>query len=541
MKNTVYIIGHKNPDSDAICSAVSYAYFKREHDGMDAVPCRLGPVNSETRFILDYFGVEEPLLLENIYTQIKDIKYDKPLTVSEAWPMLAAWQLMQQSGSGTVCVSDSTGRFIGLATLGDLAKVYLSEMNNIGEYSIPIKNAASVLSGEIINYGGGRLGGNILVAAMSLDETVKRIKAGDTIIVGDRPYIQKAAVEYGAGTIIVTGGTMPDRDITDLAANRGTGIILTSCDTFEAVKCISQSIPLSYIMRNSDIVTFKENEYIHEVTNTMSHYKYRSFPVLNENGAVIGLISRRHVLDYESKNVILVDHNEFSQTVDGINEANILEIIDHHRLGGAITDKPILFRNQPVGCTSTIIYGIYKDAGITPPPAMAGIMCAAILSDTLIFKSPTCTPKDTEAARGLAAAADIDIDRFAAKMFEEGTSLSGKSLEEIFYTDFKEFRTEGLRIGVGQLNVMADLGGIKKELLAYMQDIQKKSGYDLLLLMLTNIVDEGSEMLWASEHKDVLETAFSVNIDGGSFYLPGVVSRKNQVIPPIMRAVRKLS
>lgn len=540
MENTVYIIGHKNPDTDSICSAISYAYFKRQYEGVNAIPCRLGPINPETRFVLNYFGVEEPLYIENVYTQIRDIKYDKPLCVNEAWPMLAAWQLMQESGTRTVCVVDDGGRFIGLATLGDLAKVYLSQMNNIGEYNIPIKNAASVLSGEIINYGTGTLGGNIMVAAMSLDEVAKRIKPGDTIIVGDRPYIQKAAIEYGSGALIVTGGIRPDKDIIELARQRGTGLILASCDTFETVKYISQSIPISYIMKDKDIVSFNEDDYIHEVTNTMSRYKYRNFPVLDGNGSVAGMISRRHVLDYKAKSVILVDHNEFSQTVDGINEADILEIIDHHRLGGVVTDKPILFKNQPVGCTSTIIYGIYEDVGAMPPPEIASIMCAAILSDTLIFRSPTCTPRDIDAARSLASIAGIDIEGFAHMMFKESTSLSGKSPEEILYNDFKEFHADGFTIGVGQINVMADPGDIKKDMLSYMQNLKEKSGYDILLLMLTNIIDEGSEIIWATDYKDILERAFPIDIGKGSFYLPGVVSRKNQVIPPIIRAVRSL-
>ncbi|MDI6601504.1 MAG: putative manganese-dependent inorganic diphosphatase [Thermoanaerobacteraceae bacterium] len=540
MDSRIYIIGHKNPDTDSICSAIAYAYFKRQHSGMDAVPCRLGPVNAETRFVLNYFGLEEPEYIENVYTQIRDINYDRPLSVNGAWPMLAAWQLMQESGIRTVCVVDDSGKFLGLATLGDLAKVYLSQMNSLEKFSIPVNNAASVLSGEIITPGKGQLGGSLMVAAMSLDEVVKRICPGDTIIVGDRPYIQKAAIEYGAGALIITGGIRPDDDIIELSRKHGVSLILVPCGTFDTVKYISQSIPISYIMKDRDIVSFTEDDYIHEVTNTMSRYKYRNFPVIDESGAVIGLISRRHVLDYEAKKVILVDHNEFSQTVDGINEANILEIIDHHRLGGVATDKPILFKNQPVGCTSTIIYEIYEDAGVMPPSEIAGIMCAAIISDTLIFKSPTCTPKDIEAAHSLASIAGIDIKSFAGMMFKEGTSLDGKSPEDIFFTDFKEFHVDDFTIGVGQINVLADPGNIKRDILSYMKGLKEKGGYDVLLLMLTNIIDEGSEVLWVSDYRDILERAFSIDIDSDSFYLPGVVSRKNQVIPPIIRAVKSL-
>lgn len=539
-KNPVYVIGHKNPDTDSICSAIAYSYFKREYDGINAIPCKLGPINRETEFVLNYFNIEEPIYIENVYTQIKDIDYEKPLCANIAWPMLAAWQLIQDSGIRTICVVDDSDKFIGLATLGDLAKVYLSQMNNIEKYSIPLKNAVSVLSGEVINKGSNTLGGNIIVATMSLEEVVKRIKSGDTIIVGDRPHIQKAAIKNNVGTLIIVGGAKPDNETLNLAKEHQVNLISTPYDAFDAVKCISQSIPLSYIMKSSDIVSFGEEEYIHEITNTMSKYKYRNFPILDKYGTVLGLISRRHILEYEAKNVILVDHNEFSQTVEGINEAAILEIIDHHRLGGIITDKPILFKNQPVGCTSTIIYETYQNAKITPPPEIAGIMCAAILSDTLVFKSPTCTPRDKKAALNLAAIAEIDIEDFAGRMFKEGTELLDKSPEKIFFTDFKEFHVDEFKIGVGQINVMSDIGELKNEILSFMKDLKEKGGYDILLLMLTNIIKEGSEILWVSDYKNVIEKAFSIDINENIFYLPGIMSRKNQVIPPIVKAVKLL-
>jgi len=539
--NSVYVIGHKNPDTDSICSAIAYAYLKKTYDGLNAIPARLGALSRETSFVLRYFNVEEPVYIENVYTQIMDIKYDKPLCANLTWPMLDAWQTMQESSIRTVCVVDDKGTFMGLVTLGDLAKVYLSQMNNIGRYQIPIGNAASALNGEIINAGTKMLNGEIIVATMSLDEVIKRIKEADTIIVGDRPAVQRAAIENMAGTLIIVGGKIPDEKIIELAKKNNVNLIVTPYDAFDAVKYVSQSIPLSYIMKSADIISFEEDDYIHEVTDALSRHRYRNFPVLDKTGRVIGLLSRRHVLEYEAKKVILVDHNEFSQTVEGINEANILEIIDHHRLGGIMTDRPIFFKNQPVGCTATIVYGIYKDRGIMPPPQTAGIMCAAILSDTLAFKSPTCTPSDIEAAEHLAKIADINIENFAAMMFKEGTELKGKTPEEIFFTDFKEFNVDDFKIGISQINVMSDIGEIKYALLEYMRDLKDKGGYDILMLMLTNIIKEGSEIIWVSDYKNVLEKAFAVKIsDNSNFYLPGVVSRKTQVIPPIAKALKAL-
>jgi manganese-dependent inorganic pyrophosphatase len=534
---TVYVCGHKNPDTDSICSAIAYAHLKRITEGINAIPVRLGPINRETKFVLDYFGIEEPILIENVYTQVQDIKFDKPLIFKENTSMFEAWNAMMEKNIRTLAVVDDENKLIGIATVGDLAKAYLSSAHELSKYKIPIENLLATLKGEVLLRYLDHIEGNILVAAMSKENVLKRIKEGDTLIVGDREDIQEAAIQKGIKALIITGNNQVSEKILDLAKKNKVTIIKVSPDTFDTVKLLNQSIPLSYVIKKEDIVSFRLTDYIDDVKEVMLKYRYRNFPVLDEEGRVVGLLGRRHILDYERKNVILVDHNEFSQAVEGIEQARILEIIDHHRLGTIETDQPILFRNHPVGSTATIINRLYEEKGLIPEPKIAGIMCAAILSDTLVFKSPTCTPEDVRAARKLAEIAEIDINEFGNQMFKAGTSLEGKTVEEIFYTDFKEFTVNKYKIGIGQVNTLADPGELKKDLISFMEKVRSDKGYDILLLMLTDIINEGSEILFVGDNKELLERAFDVKIQNNSFYLPYVISRKKQVLPPLVKAI----
>ncbi|MDK2794370.1 MAG: manganese-dependent inorganic pyrophosphatase [Caldanaerobacter sp.] len=534
---TVYVCGHKNPDTDSICSAIAYAHLKRITEGINAIPVRLGPINRETKFVLDYFGIEEPIFIENVYTQVQDIKFDKPLIFKENTSMFEAWNAMMEKNIRTLAVVDDENKLIGIATVGDLAKAYLSSAHELSKYRIPIENLLATLKGEILLRYLDYIEGNILVAAMSKENVLKRIKEGDTLIVGDREDIQEAAIQKGVKALIITGNNQVSEKILDLAKKHEVTIIKVSPDTFDTVKLLNQSIPLSYVIKKEDIVSFRLTDYIDDVKEVMLKYRYRNFPVLDEEERVVGLLGRRHILDYERKNVILVDHNEFSQAVEGIEQARILEIIDHHRLGTIETDQPILFRNHPVGSTATIINRLYEEKGLIPDPKIAGIMCAAILSDTLVFKSPTCTPEDVRAAKKLAEIAEIDINEFGNQMFKAGTSLEGKTVEEIFYTDFKEFTVNKYKIGIGQVNTLADPGELKKDLISFMEKVRSDKGYDILLLMLTDIINEGSEILFVGDNKELLERAFDVKIQNNSFYLPYVISRKKQVLPPLVKAI----
>ncbi|MEG6567570.1 putative manganese-dependent inorganic diphosphatase [Thermoanaerobacterium saccharolyticum] len=533
----VFVSGHKNPDTDSICSAIAYANLKRIADKIDAVPVRLGPINRETQFVLDYFNVNEPLLIDNVYTQVGDIAYDKPLTISEKAPMYEAWNILLSNNSKTIVVVDDENKLKGIATMGDLAKAYLTSSHELSNYTIPVENIIKTLNGKLILKNEEFVRGDIIVAAMQTKTVVSRIEPGMTLIVGNRENIQLESIKKGAKTIIITGGEDPSNTVIEEAKKFDSTLIVVPCDTFDTIKLINQCLPVSLIMIKDDIVTFKDSDYIDDVRQTMLKYRYRNFPVVDDEGKVLGLLARRHILDYERKKIILVDHNELSQAVDGIEDATILEIIDHHRVGGIETNQPILFRNQPVGCSSTIINKIYEERGITPDKRIAGLMCAAILSDTLVFKSPTCTPEDIRAAKKLAEIADIDIESFGKEMFEAGTSLKGKTVEEIFYTDFKEFLIGNLKVGIGQVNTLSSIGNLKDDLLKFMEEERKNKSFDMLLLMLTDIINEGSLFLFAGNHKELLERAFSINIDDNHFYLPYVISRKKQVVPPIAKAI----
>lgn len=534
---TVYVSGHKNPDTDSICSAIAYAYLKRISEGINAIPVRLGPINRETKFVLDYFGVEKPTFIENVYTQVQDIKFDKSLVFKENTSMFEAWNAMMEKNIRTIAVVDEENKLIGIATVGDLAKAYLSSSHELSKYKIPIDNILATLKGEEILRYVDYLEGDILVAAMSKENVLKRIKKGDILIVGDRDDIQQAAIQQGIKALIITGNNGISEKIFELAKQYKVTIIKVVPDTFDTVKLLNQSIPLSYVIKKEDLVTFRVSDYIDDVKEVMLKYRYRNFPVVDEEGKVVGLLARRHILDYERKNVIMVDHNEFSQAVEGIEQARILEIIDHHRIGTIETEQPILFRNHPVGSTATIINRIFEEKGLIPESKIAGIMCAAILSDTLVFKSPTCTPEDVRAAKKLAEIANIDINEFGTEMFKAGTSLEGKTVEEIFYTDFKEFTINNYKIGIGQVNTLTDAGKLKQDLINFMEKVKKDKGYDILLLMLTDIINEGSEILFVGNNKELLERAFNVQIKNNSFYLPYVISRKKQVLPPIIKAI----
>lgn len=537
----IYIVGHKNPDTDSICSAIAYAYLKRKLEGLNAIPVRLGQINRETQFVLNYFGVEEPEYIDNVYTQIRDIKYDKPLTISEDSSIYDAWKLLVERNFQTALIVDKSNTLRGIASLGDIAKSYLFSLEELSKYDIPISNIVRTLRGKVVLQNADSTKGNIVVAAMSLDSFLKRVSKDCTLIVGNRENVQIEAIKKGAKTLIITGNHDVSEEVIDVAKKHNCTIIVVPYDTFDTVRLISQCLPVSYIMKKEDIIFFKETDYINEIKDTMLKYKYRNFPVVDNNRKVLGLLARRHILDYEGKKVILVDHNELSQSVDGIEEAKILEIIDHHRVGGIATDSPILFRNHPVGSTSTIINKIFEENNLTPEPKIAGIMCAAILSDTLMFRSPTCTSEDIRAARKLAQIVGIDIDDFGIKMFKAGTSLEGKTVEEIFYTDFKDFIINNLKIGVGQINTLAGTEELDAKLLQFMEKVLNSKNYDMILLMITDIINEGSKILFVGEHKDILEKAFNIEIKGNSFYLPKVVSRKKQVVPSIFKIVNSCS
>lgn len=537
--NTVYVIGHKNPDTDSICSAIAYSNFKNAISGEHKyLPARLGDINNETQFVLNFFNVKTPELLDNVYSQVSDIDYDRPLNVEKITPVFEVWKAMISQNVRTVNIVDEQGRFSGIATLGDIAKAYLESDNDFNHRSIPINNIIKTLNGTALILKDEFFSGKMVVAAMHSEDVRQRIRPGDLLIAGNRESVHLTAIDGGAKVLIITGNHDVSHKVLGMAKEMSVNLIKVPYDTFDAVKLITQSFPVHYIMKTKDLKVFHLTEFLDDVKETMMKFKYRNFPVVDDEKKPVGMLTRRHILNHKGKKVILVDHNEKSQSVEGLEQAKILEIIDHHRIASLQSQEPIMFINRPVGCTATIIYDLYMKNGIRPSKKDAGIMCASIISDTLLFKSPTCTPEDINAANDLAALAGIDLQKFAMAMFEAGTTLIGKSEKEIFYTDFKEFHIGQFKIGISQMNVMGRCPeSLKVRLIDFMEKLRENKNYDFLLLMLTDIIDEVSEFLYVGNHKGILNRAFDVNIKGNSFYLPHVVSRKKQVISKIISAI----
>ena len=550
-KRKTIVIGHKNPDTDSICSAICYAKMKQKLTGMEYEPCRAGHVNAETQFVLDYFGIEPPRLVENVKTQVKDIEIRRTQGVDRNISLKKAWNLMQDENVVTLPAVSEGGVLEGLITVGDIAKSYMSiyDSDVLSKAKTQYKNILETLDGTMVvgdenDYFDQ---GKVLIAAANPDLMEYYIKPHDLVILGNRYESQLCAIEMEADCIIVCEGAGVSMTIRKLAQERGCAVITTAYDTYTATRLVNQSMPISYFMKTENLITFEDTDYIDEIKEVMTSKRHRDFPILDKNGKYKGMISRRNLLGARGKRIILVDHNERAQAVNGVENADILEIIDHHKLGTVETISPVFFRNQPLGCTATIIYQMYNENNLEIDRETAGLLCSAIISDTLLFRSPTCTETDRVAGLALACAAGIDIDKYAADMFAAGSNLKGKSEQEIFYQDFKRFSAGKVAFGVGQISSLNadELEQLKKRLAPYMVKVQQEHGLDMLFFMLTNILTQSTELLCQGsgaesmilkafhmeqqepEHLDAKECAVT---------LLGVVSRKKQLIPAIMIA-----
>ncbi|WP_298837198.1 putative manganese-dependent inorganic diphosphatase [Clostridium sp.] len=546
MKNIIYITGHKNPDTDSICSAIAYSEFKNKTGKVTAIPIRLGETNPETKFILKYFAVPEPKLITTVKTQISDLDIDVVAPISPDISLKMAWSIMKKKNVKTLPVIDENEQLAGVASVSNLASNYLDIWDNsiLAKSNTPLENILDTLSAKCLYKPETpfKITGKIIVAAMQPDSTKTVIEAGDIALCGDREDSQCLIISSKASLIIITGNHTPTEEVLELAKTNGCTVILTPYDTFTASRLITQSIPIDYVMTRKNLVTFNTDDFIDEIKYTMLETRYRSYPVLDENNKVVGSISRFHLISENKKKVILVDHNEKTQSVLGLEDAEILEIIDHHRIADVQTGQPIYFRNEPVGSTSTIIATIFFENGIRPSKSVAGILCAAIISDTLLLKSPTSTIVDDLTLKRLAQIADLNIEAFAKEMFKAGTSLDGKTAEEIFYQDFKVFTLSGFKVGVSQVGTMYIEGFdlIKNDMIDLMNKKAKESGFNLIILMLTDILNGGSVLIAAGEHKDIVSKAFNITLTDSGIYIPGLVSRKKQVIPPITVALSKI-
>lgn len=541
----VYVVGHKNPDTDSICSAIAYAELKKQITGKNYVAKRAGEVSEETRYVLDYFHVEEPALLQNVFQQLKDVDIRKIDGVSSQASIKEAWAMMRENSIRTLPVLNEQ-KLEGIITIGDIANSYMELYDSylLSDARTQYRSIMNTLDGKIVtgNEHAYFVKGKVVIAASSPDMMENFIDEDDLVIVGNRYESQLCAIEMDASCLVICQGAEVSKTIRKLASERDVVIISTPHDTFTTARLINQSIPVKYFMTKEHLSTFHMNDYLEEVRDVMSKKRYRDFPVIDKKGRFTGFISRRRLLKPRRKQVVLVDHNEKTQAVDGIEEAEILEIIDHHRIGNLETMGPVYFRNQPLGCTATIIYQMYQENQITPSRETAGLLCAAIISDTLLFQSPTCTPMDEATARTLAQIAGINIDEFAKEMFKAGSNLANKSVSEICFQDFKEFHVNELTFGVGQINSMSseELQEIREKVCLELPDVLKESGLDMVFFMLTNIVDQSTELLCCggSARQTVID-AFELPEDTDQIVLNGVVSRKKQLIPTLVSELQQ--
>ena len=543
----IFVIGHKNPDTDSICSAIAYCDIKnRTTQDSKYIAKRAGQINEETEYVLNRFGVQPPGYLSNIGTQVKDMDIRLSPEANKSMSLKNAWDLMQENSIVSLPIREKDGTLEGLITIGDIAKTYMDTTDSylLSRARTQYQRIAETIGGKVVegNGHGYFVQGKIMVATANPDKMKEYVEENDMIIMGNREEDHLQAIEQNVSCIIVGLGIEVTEKVLKLAHEKDIIIISSPYDTFTISRLINQSIPVKYIMKTENLVTFKTEDFTDDIQDVMIKHRHRAFPVIDKKGKCIGTISRRNFLDMHRKKVVLVDHNEKDQAVDNIDKAEIMEIIDHHKLGTLQTMQPISFRNQPVGCTGTIMYQMYGEQKLEIPSKIAGLLCAAIISDILMFRSPTCTLQDKMAAGALALIADISIEEFAREMFKAGSNLKDKSPEEIFYQDYKKFIAEGdVCFGVGQISSMDadELKEIKERLLPFMVSECGRHGVSRVYFMLTNIIEQSTELLFYGEgSEEMAVNAFKMQPENGTIYLKGVVSRKKQLIPPLMEAAQ---
>ena len=543
----ITVIGHKSPDTDSICSAIAYADLKQKITGKRYVPRRAGDINKETSFALSYFGAEVPKYLSDVRTRVCDMEIKEVPGVSRKISIKQAYSLMKEYNGSSLCITKPDGSPAGIITMSNIAASDMDVYDNriVSKAKTPYENIVRVLEAKVIcgDTSGVFEEGRVTIAANTPEMMVDYVDEHDMVVVGNRFETQFFSIEMGASCIILCTGAEPNQTIIDRAKNKGCIILSSPYDSYTVARLINQSMPVDFFMTSHHLISFSLYDYTDEVKEVMAKERHRCFPVLNEQGHYIGQISKRSFLATEKKQVILVDHNEKNQAVNGIESADILEIIDHHRLGGLESINPVYFRNQPLGCTATIIFQMYHENNIEIEPKIAGLLCSAILSDTLMFRSPTCTSVDQAAAEELAKIANIDIPEYAQAMFEAASDLSSRSIEEIFYQDCKNFCTAGRNFSVSQVTSVsaASLKALIPDLKKFMKEKSEQSPSTMLFFMLTNIIEESTIVLCSGEHaEDVLKQSNNITeLPQDGLLVPGMVSRKKQFLPSIIATLQE--
>lgn len=540
MSEIVYVSGHKNPDTDSICSAIAYSYLLNATNKYNAVPVRLGEVNRETEYVLKRFGVEHPVLLKTVKQKVEDLNYDKVTVFSKDLTLKTAWFLLKQQNLKSAPILDEHGQLLGLLSTSNIIEGYMDQWDSevLKKAKTLVENVIDTLEANVIylNEALKVINGDIHIAAMSGNEAKKRIHENDVVIVGgDRSDDLEELISVKPSLIILTGSLTSNEHVVNKCKEQGISIVSTPFNTYQTSQQIVQAVPVEYVMIKGDIKTFSTDDTLDYMKEVMSETRYRGYPVIDLNNRCVGSISRFALLKGLRKKVILVDHNERGQSIPGIEEADILEIVDHHRVADIQTVGPLLFRGEPLGSTATIVTRMFEEQDVEMPSHIAGLLLGAVVSDTLLFKSPTCTPVDTKIAKKLAEIAGVDIQEFAMEMFKAGTSLVGKTVDEIFNQDFKKFSFDNLQVGVAQVNSM-DIEGFlpyKKDMLDYMNKFAEDNNLEFTLLLLTDIINANSEIFVGGPRPELVEKAFNVQLTDRQGTLEGVISRKKQVVPAI--------
>lgn len=541
----IYVIGHKNPDTDSICSAISYAYLKNQVTRSSKfLACRAGQINEETEFVLKSFHHEPPQYLPDVGLQVSDMEINDDEAAPDNITVRLAWEYMKESDTVTLPVISEDGKLEGLLTVSDIANYYIDAYTKTIMAGDRTKyyDIADTINGTVVvgNGHGYSAEGKIIVCASSPEKLSHYIEANDMVILSDREDTQRLSIEAGASCVILTLVEKASPEIIRLAKVHDCVLMTTMFDTYTVARLISQSISVKSLMHRNDLIQFQMDDFVDDVRAVMGKNRHRDFPVIDRNGKFIGMISRRDIINARKKKVILVDHTEKSQAVDNLDQAEILEIIDHHRIGTVETLQPVYFRGEPVGCTATILASIFHENNVVIPPDIAGLMCSAIISDTLMFRSPTCTPRDEYTCRELAGIAGIVVEQYAKEMFRAGSNLKGKSADEILHQDYKKFIFGETVFGVGQISSMdsEELLEIAGVLEPQIKAECGRGGTQMIFFMLTDILSENTLLLSYGEDSGLLlEEAYGMTPENGRCTLPGVVSRKKQLIPAFMNAL----
>lgn len=548
-EKNIWVVGHKNPDTDSICSAIAYANLKNQllkkegGKGIRYIPSRAGEVNAETAYILSYFGMKAPERITDVGTQIRDITFRRTEGISSHFSLKKAWETMKALNVVTLPVVNAKNKIEGIIVTRDIAESYMDVYDNsiLSIARTQYKNMIETLDGKLVtgNEHGYFVHGKVVVATGSAEITSAAIEPDDLVIVGDNEDVQLLSIKKGCSCIIITNGLKISGLVIQKAKQNEVVIISSPYDSFTVSRLINQSMPIKFFMTKENIISFELDDYVNEVREITAKIRHRDFPIVDENQNYVGMFSRRNLLNTQKKQLILVDHNEKSQAVDNIEEAEILEIIDHHRLGSLETIAPVYFRNQPLGSTSTIIYQIYQEKGVEITADIAGLLCAAIISDTLMFRSPTCTEADEMAANELARIAELNIEEFARNMFEAGSDFEKKTEEEILNQDFKIFHMGDISFGVSQVSAMGqkELDRVRHRIDKKLSAMRVEKKVDMIYVMLTDIMNETTNLIYDGANAEtVAKEAFHCMPQDQMFVLAGVVSRKKQLIPAIMNA-----